>query len=42
MAYDYLELFNKKKMTLIMSLPANDPALARAAWANGADVAPAN
>lgn len=38
MAYDYLELFNKKKMTLIMSLPANDPALARAAWANGADV----
>ncbi|MDO5602126.1 MAG: hypothetical protein Q4G07_05090 [Oscillospiraceae bacterium] len=38
MTPDYMELLKRKKMTLIMSLPANDPALARAAWANGADV----
>lgn len=34
----YLELLAREKMTLIMSLPANDPELARVAWENGADV----
>jgi len=34
----YLELLKKKKIALIMSLPANDLSLARAAWENGADV----
>lgn len=34
----YLELLNSEKMTLIMSLPANDPALCRAAFEAGADV----
>lgn len=34
----YLNLLNSKKMTLIMSLPANDYHLAKIAWENGADV----
>ena len=34
----YLDLLNSRKMTLIMSLPANDPALCRAAFEEGADV----
>lgn len=34
----YTDLLHRKKMTLIMSLPANDPELARAAWENGAEV----
>ena len=33
----YLELFEKKKIVLIMSLPVNNPALARAAFEEGAD-----
>ena len=38
MKKNYIDLLRGKKMTLIMSLPANDPALARVAWENGADV----
>lgn len=38
MEKNLLELLRGPKMTLIMSLPANDPALARAAWEQGADV----
>ncbi len=34
----YLDMLQKNSMTLIMSLPANDPELARAAWEYGADV----
>ncbi len=34
----YLDLLNSRKMTLIMSLPANNPALCRAAFEEGADV----
>jgi len=34
----YLQLLNSQRMTLIMSLPANDPALCRAAFEEGADV----
>ena len=35
---EYLKLFEEKKLVLIMSLPANDPALCRAAFEAGADV----
>lgn len=38
MEHDFLELLSRPQMTLIMSLPANDPQMARAAWAEGADV----
>ena len=38
MKKNYIDLLRGKKMTLIMSLPVNDPALARVAWENGADV----
>lgn len=38
MENSYLKLLKKKKIALIMSLPANDLSLARAAWENGADV----
>lgn len=34
----FVELLNQKKMTLVMSLPGNDPALCRAAFEEGADV----
>lgn len=34
----FVKLLQDPKMTLIMSLPSNDPVLARAAWQNGADV----
>ena len=34
---EYLKLFEEKKLVLIMSLPANDPALCRAAFEAGAD-----
>ena len=34
----YLEMLRAKKLTLIMSLPRNDPELARAAFEAGADV----
>ena len=35
---DYLRLLNDNKLTLIMSLPENDPALCEAAFKAGADV----
>ena len=35
---DYTHMLEEKPMTLIMSLPANDPAMCRAAFAAGADV----
>ena len=35
---DYTEMLRQKPMTLIMSLPANDPEMCRAAFAAGADV----
>ena len=35
---DYLKLLSEKKLTLIMSLPFNDPRLCRAAFEAGADV----
>ena len=35
---DYLRLLNDNKLTLIMSLPKNDPALCEAAFEAGADV----
>ncbi len=38
MKKNYIDLLRSKKMTLIMSLPVNDPVLARVAWENGADV----
>ena len=34
----FLELLKRQKMTLVMSLPENDPALCRAAFEEGADV----
>ena len=34
---DYLQLFETKKLVLIMSLPCNDPALCQAAFDAGAD-----
>jgi hypothetical protein len=34
----YLELFRKNPLVLIVSLPSNDPELARIAWEEGADV----
>lgn len=34
----YVSMLNSQKMTLIMSLPVNDPALCRAAFEEGADV----
>ena len=34
---DYLRMLKEKKLTLIMSLPRNDPALCRAAFESGAD-----
>ena len=34
----YLKLLNSQNMTLIMSLPANAPALCRAAFEESADV----
>ena len=34
---EYLAMLKEKKLTLIMSLPANDPALCRAAFEAGAD-----
>ena len=34
---DYLSLLSREKLTLIMSLPKNDPALCRAAFDAGAD-----
>ena len=37
MTRDYLSLFAEKKLTLIMSLPRNDPDLCRAAFDAGAD-----
>lgn len=38
MNYHFETMLKKNKMTLIMSLPANKPELADAAWENGADV----
>lgn len=38
MAKSFAELLREPPMTLIMSLPTNDPALARIAWEQGADV----
>ena len=35
---DYLDLLKERKLTLIMSLPVNDPELCRAAFGEGADV----
>ena len=35
---EFLKLFESRKPVLIMSLPANDPALCRAAFEEGADV----
>ncbi|MBO4299366.1 MAG: hypothetical protein J5998_11255 [Clostridia bacterium] len=35
---DYLRLLNENRLTLIMSLPKNDPALCEAAFEAGADV----
>ena len=35
---EYLKLLNEKRLTLIMSLPYNDPALCKAAFEAGADV----
>lgn len=35
---NYVEMLRKGKLTLIASLPQNDPELARYAWENGADV----
>ncbi len=37
MTLDYLSLFSEKKLTLIMSLPRNDPDWCRAAFEAGAD-----
>lgn len=34
----FVELLNKNKFSLVVSLPANDYELAKAAWENGADV----
>ena len=34
---DYLQLFETRKLVLIMSLPCNEPALCRAAFESGAD-----
>ena len=34
---EYLSMLSEKKLTLIMSLPHNDPRLCRAAFENGAD-----
>ena len=34
---DYLQLFETRKLVLIMSLPCNEPALCRAAFDAGAD-----
>ena len=38
MNHHFETMLKKNKMTLIMSLPANKPELADAAWENGADV----
>ena len=35
---EYLRMLSEKRLTLIMSLPYNDPALCRAAFEAGADV----
>ena len=34
----FRQMLKEERFPLVMSLPRNDPALARAAWENGADV----
>lgn len=38
MKENYIDMLKSKKLTLIASLPANDPYLARCGWESGADV----
>ena len=33
----FRQMLKEERFPLVMSLPRNDPALARAAWENGAD-----